>query len=62
MAAAFGLASRAKAGKAGAVIVAWWDAKSERKRLTVGYVGEGGIKEDVWYHADKAGMLIEAAA
>ncbi len=40
------------------IVVAWWDGK--RKRLTTGYVGESGIKPDVWYSADKTGILVEA--
>jgi hypothetical protein len=37
--------------------VAWWDG--ERKRLTTGYVGENGIKEDVFYSCDGKGNLFE---
>ena len=57
IAAAFGLESKAKAGETGVVVVSWWDGK--RKRLTVGYVGENGIKPDVFYSCDKAGNLRE---
>lgn len=60
IAAAFGLESKACAGKTGVVIVAWWDRKADRKRVTTGYVGENGIKADVFYRCDDAGKLIEA--
>ncbi len=57
VAAAFGLESKAKAGKTGIVIVAWMDGK--RKRVTTGYVGEDGIEEDVWYRANAQGVLVK---
>jgi len=58
IAAAFGLASKAMAGKTGIVIVAWWDGK--RKRLTTGYVGENGIEADTWYGVNAHGTLVPA--
>ena len=47
VAAAFGVASTVKAGVTGILIAAYWDGP--RKRLVIGYVGEEGIKPDVWY-------------
>jgi hypothetical protein len=58
VAAAFGLESKAMAGDKGILIVAWWDGKADRKRVTVGHVGENGIEPNVWYQADAAGKLI----
>lgn len=59
IAATFDLAGKAKAGKTGIVIVAWWDAKTSRKRVSVGYVGENGIKPNTWYACDDNGNLVE---
>ena len=61
IAACLGLASKAKAGENGAVIVGWWDDKAERPRVTVGYIGENDIKADTWYRTDETGALVEAA-
>jgi hypothetical protein len=35
----------------GIVQVAWWDAKSKRRRIATGYVGEDGIEANTWYAA-----------
>jgi hypothetical protein len=59
VAAAFGLESKAMADKTGMIVVAWWDRAFARKRLSVGYVGEG-IEPNVWYRADDAGKLVKA--
>jgi hypothetical protein len=58
VAAAFGYYSTAQADKTGAVVVAWWDG--QRKRLTVGYVGEDGIEANTPYRCDEAGKLVRA--
>ena len=58
VAAAFGLHSKAMADETGMIVVAWWDEKADRKRLTVGYVGEG-VEANVWYRADNAGKLVK---
>lgn len=39
----------ATAGNGGAVVVHHWDARTQRMRLTVGYVGEDGIESDQPY-------------
>jgi hypothetical protein len=59
VAAAFGLESKAKAGVTGILILAWWDAKADRKRMSVGYVGEN-IEADKWYRVDESGQFVEA--
>jgi uncharacterized protein YodC (DUF2158 family) len=46
-----------KTGSVGIVVCRWWDAKAKRSRLTVGYVGEDGIKPDTFYRCDDAGKL-----
>ena len=62
VAAAFGLHSKAMSNENGMVIVTWWDAEAERKRVTVAYVGENGIKAHTWYRCDDAGLLVEVAS
>jgi hypothetical protein len=49
-----------KTGSVGIVICRWWDAKADRSRLAVGYVGEDGIKPDTFYRCDDTGKLVEA--
>lgn len=49
----------AKADASGCVAVLYWDGKSQRPRLAVGYVGEGGIKANTWYCVE-SGTLKEA--
>jgi hypothetical protein len=46
------------AGDTGIIVVAWWDG--ERKRLSVGYVGESGIEKDTFYCVDANGNLIKS--
>ncbi len=49
----------ATAGVRGTVCVRWYDTKAERYRLTIGYVGEDGIKADTPYQCDDHGKLYE---
>jgi hypothetical protein len=56
-AACIGYDGKAKAGEGGAIVIAYFDGK--RKRLALGYVGEGGIKADTWYRV-RDGVLVEA--
>ena len=46
-----------KTGSVGIVVCRWWD--ETRYRLTVGYVGEDGIKPDTFYKCDSNGKLTE---
>ena len=55
-----GLRARAKAGKDGAIALAYWDERSERTRFAVGYVGES-IEADKWYSVTEEGEFVEAA-
>jgi len=48
----------AKAGEDGAIALAWWNNEEKRYRIAVGYVGENGIKADVWYYVEN-GKLAE---
>ena len=45
------------AGNNGVVIVGWWDEKANRRRVTVGYVGEDGIEPDVWYRVENEKLV-----
>ena len=50
--------SRAKAGRHGAIALAWHDGT--RPRIAVGYVGEG-LEADTWYRLDDNGNFVEDA-
>jgi hypothetical protein len=55
-----GHGGKAMADENGCIAITWWDAKKERPRLAVGYVGEKGIKKETWYAVDLAtGKLVE---
>ena len=47
----------AKTGSLGIIVLRWWDGA--RYRVTVGYVGEDGIKPDTFYRCDEQGKLVE---
>ena len=49
----------ATAGNSGAIILTWWDDENGRKRTTIGYVGEDGIKANVAYRLDENGKLVK---
>ena len=55
-----GVMGMSKTGSVGIVVCRWWDAKAERSRLTVGHVGEDGIKPDTFYRCDDDGKLVES--
>ena len=55
---AAGLDCRASAGENGAFALAWMDG--DQVRITVGIVGENGIKPDVLYRVGPKGVLVEA--
>ena len=45
-----GVGGTATAGVGGTIQIKWWDAKTERYRITTGYVGEDGIEANTKYH------------
>ena len=49
-----------KAGELGCIVLTRWVESEKRYRATVGYVGENGIKADVFYKLDGDGNLVEA--
>ena len=49
-----------KAGKNSCFCLTYFDAKSNRPRMVIGYVGENGIMADTWYRADEHGNLVPA--
>jgi uncharacterized protein YodC (DUF2158 family) len=49
--------STVKSGEIGIVACQWYDGK--RYRLTVGYVGEDGIKPNTFYRAEENGKLVK---
>jgi len=59
-----GYSGKARSGDMGAIVVRWWDySKSPpRERITVGYVGEDGVKPNTFYRCDEAGKLVEVAS
>ena len=54
-----GYAGRATAGANGIIVLSYWDAKSKRSRLVVGYPGEGGIAKNTLYKLDADFKLVE---
>ncbi|MCK9463135.1 MAG: hypothetical protein M0R80_26225, partial [Proteobacteria bacterium] len=49
----------AEAGDKGTIIIKWWDETAERFRVTVGYVGEDGIKPKTKYVLNKEHKFVE---
>ena len=49
-----GYMGTATAGDRGTVIIAWWDAKSDRMRRAVGYIGEDGLEPRKKYNLQDA--------
>jgi hypothetical protein len=41
------------------LVISWWDDVAKRERLSVGYVGENGIKEKTEYRLDDNGAFVE---
>ncbi len=60
IAASIGYGGKAMAGIDGCLVVAWFDEKSDRPRVCVGYVGEDGIKSDTWYEV-RDGVIAECS-
>ena len=60
VAACVGFNGMAKAGENGMIVIAYLDKAADRPRVKVGYVGEDGIKEGVWYRV-AGGNLVEVA-
>jgi hypothetical protein len=58
IAASLGKDGMARAGEDGCIIVRYWDDKTERPRVLVGYVGEDGIEAGVWYRVGKTRKLV----
>jgi len=54
-----GYRGTSKTGSVGIVVCRWYDGA--RYRLTVGYVGEDGIKPDAFYRCDDQGKLVEVS-
>ena len=61
IAACTGLHGKVKAGKLGAIALTRWIGSEKRYRISVGYVGENGIKPDVWYSLNEDGEFVEVA-
>jgi hypothetical protein len=50
----------ATAGKLGEIRIRYWDAKAERYRTKVGYIGEGGLEPDAAYRLDDKNEFVRA--
>ena len=55
-----GYSGTATAGDSGEIQIKWWDAKAERYRTAIAYVGEGGIKANVAYRLNDKNEFVEA--
>jgi hypothetical protein len=51
----------AKVGELGCIVLTRWVEAEKRYRVSVGYVGEDGIKADTFYELDDDGKFIECA-
>ena len=47
-------------GEKGEIRIQWWDAKSERYRIEIAYVGENGIEPNVAYKLDENHKFVKA--
>jgi hypothetical protein len=48
-------------GDGGTIVLRWYDAKADRYRLVVGYVGEDGIEANTKYRLDDAHKFVKVA-
>jgi hypothetical protein len=55
-----GYSGTATAGELGEIRIRWWDAKNDRYRTVIGYVGEGGIEPNVAYRLDAKHQFVRA--
>ena len=55
-----GYSGTARSGDIGIVVLRWYDYANNRHRLSVGYVGEDGIKPNTFYRCDDSGNLVKA--
>ena len=53
----YGIAS---SGEHGTLIIHWWDAINLRRKISIAYVGENGIKPNTPYKLDKDGNFMES--
>ena len=53
------MGSIAKAGELGCIALTRWVDSEKRYRMSVGYVGENGIKSDTFYELDNNGNFVE---
>jgi len=53
-----GYAGTATAGYAGILVFRYWDQDCDRWRLTVGYIGEGGLESGVSYRLNAAHEIV----
>ena len=59
-AATAGAGGTATAGDSGELRIRWWDAKADRYRTAIAYVGEDGIKANTAYRLDGNHKFVEA--
>ncbi|NAR50323.1 hypothetical protein GPS64_06145, partial [Acinetobacter haemolyticus] len=55
-----GASGTATAGASGEIRIQYWDAKAERYRTAIGYIGEDGLKADTAYKLDENHKFVEA--
>ncbi|NAR60043.1 DUF7666 domain-containing protein [Acinetobacter haemolyticus] len=55
-----GYKGTATAGASGEIRIQYWDAKAERYRTAIGYIGEDGLKADTAYKLDENHKFVEA--
>jgi hypothetical protein len=55
-----GYSGTATAGDRGVISIRYWDAKADRYRVMIGYIGENGLKPGVAYRLDDHAQFVEA--
>ncbi|HDR2795001.1 TPA: hypothetical protein QCJ95_005412, partial [Enterobacter asburiae] len=59
VAAAFGIESKARASKNGAIVLCYRNDEGELIHIRASKVGDNGVKSDTWYKLSEDGQFVE---